>query len=330
MKTFFKVLGAVVLLVVALAAAGVTFLFLKKPAQRPPSAEKIEVTPERLARGKYLVHYAADCVGCHSPHAFDRFGLPVPPGRELSGGITWDASMGFPGRVMAANLTPDVETGLGAWTDGEILRAIREGVDRHGKALFPIMPYEHLRTMSDEDAKAVVVYLRSLKPVRNPEPPKELNPPLNFVEKFVPKPLDGPVTAPDPKDTVAWGRYLTTIGGCHECHTPHGEKGELDESRAFAGGWEMKGPWGRNVTANITPHPTTWVGKATREEFIARFKAFETFDPMSAPKPAPGRNTVMPWLAAGKMTEHDLGAIYDYLKTVKPIENRVNSFPDAK
>ena len=329
MKTFLKVVGVVLLVVVALAAIGVSYLVLKRPAQRPPSAEKIEPTPERLARGRYLVHHAADCVGCHSPRSLE-FGLPLVPGMEASGGFAWDEKIGFPGRVVAANLTPDLETGLGRWTDGEILRAMREGVNREGKALFPIMPYGHLREMSDEDAKAVVAYLRSLKPVRNAVPAKELKPPLNFVEKFMPKPLDGPVPPVDPKNTVAWGKYLTTIGGCHECHTPHGEKGELDESRAFAGGWEMKGPWGRNVTANITPHPATWVGRASRDEFIARFKAFENFDPLTAPKPGPGRNTVMPWLAAAGMTAEDLGAIYDYLKTVPPVENRVNSFPDAK
>lgn len=330
MKTAFKVVGILLLVIVALAAAGVAFLFLKKPAQRPASAEKIEATPERLARGEYLVHHAADCAGCHSEHILDQFGLPIPPGRALVGGLVWDQSMGFPGVVAAANLTPDPETGLGNWSDGEILRAMREGVNKDGKPLFPIMPYPHLRVMSDEDAKSVVVYLRSIAPVKKAEPAKQLSFPLNFVEKFVPKPLEGPVAAPDPGNTVAYGEYLTRIGGCYECHTPHGEKGELDETRAFAGGWEMKGPWGRNITANITPHPTTWLGKATREEFIARFKAFENFDPATAPKPAPGRNTVMPWLPASGLTEADLGAIYDYLKTVPPVENRVNTFPDAK
>ncbi len=329
MKKLLKVLGAVVLAVVVLAAIAVSYLSLRKPAQRPASAEKIEVTPERLARGAYLVHHAADCVGCHSEHSFE-WGLPLVPGREAAGGFTWDEKIGFPGVVIARNLTPDPETGLGNWTDGEILRAMREGVDRNGNALFPIMPYGHLREMGDEDAKAVVAYLRSMKPVRNAIPPRKLNFPLNFIVKFMPKPLEGPVSAPDPSDTVATGRYLTTIGGCHECHTPHGEKGELDETRAFAGGWEMKGPWGRNVTANITPHPTTYIGRASREEFIARFKAFEHFDPKAAPPPAPGRNTVMPWLAASGLTEHDLGAIYDFLKTVPPIENQVNTFPDAK
>jgi hypothetical protein len=75
-----------------------------------------------------------------------QYGLPFKPGREGVGGFIWDKKIGFPGTLAAANLTPDPETGLGKWTDGEILRAMREGVDREGKALFPIMPYGHFRT----------------------------------------------------------------------------------------------------------------------------------------------------------------------------------------
>jgi hypothetical protein len=232
--------------------------------------------------------------------------------------------------VAAQNITPDPETGLGKWTDGEILRAIREGVDRNGDALFPMMPYMHLRTMCDEDAKSVVVYLRALKPVRNQVAGKHIDFPVNLFIKFAPKPLDGPVSAPDPNNSVAYGKYLTTIGGCYECHTPHDDKNGLIADKPFAGGWEMRGPWGRVVTANLTPHPDTYIGQATKEAFIGRFRAFASFDPKAAPTTPPGRNTVMPWLAFAQMTDHDLGAIYDYLKTVKPIENKVKTFPDAR
>lgn len=329
MKTFFKVVGVVVLVILALAAIGVAYAMLKKPAQRPASAEKIELTPERVARGKYLVHHVSDCVGCHSEHTL-AFALPIKPGREGVGGFVWDAKIGFPGTLAASNITPDPETGLGNWTDGEILRAIREGVNREGKALFPIMPYTHLREMSDDDAKAIVAYLRTMKPVRYEEPPKQLGVPLNIIEKFMPKPVDGPVAAPSPSDSAAYGKYLSRIGGCYECHTPKDDKDQLIASMAFAGGWEMKGPWGRNITSNLTPHPTTYMGQASREEFIGRFKSFAHLDASNAPAAQPGRNTVMPWLAFAGMTEQDLGALYDYLKTVPPIENRINAFPDAK
>ncbi|HEX8172550.1 MAG TPA: c-type cytochrome [Thermoanaerobaculia bacterium] len=328
MKTFLKVTGVTLLAVVALAAIGVSWLALRKPAQRPAAAETIERTPERVARGEYLVHHVTDCVGCHSEHTL-AYALPIKPGSEGARGFVWDQKFGFPGVVAAANITPDPETGLGAWTDGEILRAIREGVDRHGKALFPIMPYTGYHQLADEDAKAIVAYLRTMKPIRYQRPPKQLDVPLNFVEKFIPKPVEAPVVAPDPNDSVAYGKYLTVIGGCYECHTPHDKKGPI-ESQSFSGGEEFKGPWGRNLTSNLTPHPNTFVGRATKDEWIGRFRAFANVTADNAPTPQPGRNTVMPWIAFAGMTDHDLGAIYDYLKTVKPIDKRVNAFPDAR
>ena len=329
MKTFFKVAGIVLLVVVALAAIGVSYLVLRKPAQKPPTAEKIEPTPERLARGKYLVNNVTICFDCHAERTM-AYGLPRKPGSEGVRGFVWDQKVGFPGVLAASNITPDAETGLGKWTDGEILRAIREGVDREGKALFPIMPYGHFRSLSDEDAKAIVTYLRTLAPQRYEPPVKALNMPLPLVEKFSPKPVQEPIVAPSPSDTLAYGKYLTTIASCAECHTPKDDKGNKIAGKDFAGGWEMHTPQFRVVTANITPHPSNWMGKATKEEFIGRFKAFATMNAANAPPAAPGRNTLMPWLTYSGMTDQDLGAIYTYLKTLPPIENKVNPFPDAK
>ncbi|HVG25309.1 MAG TPA: c-type cytochrome [Thermoanaerobaculia bacterium] len=328
MKTFFKVVGVVVLAIVALAAIGVAYLSLRKPAQRPPTAEKIAPTPERVARGKYLVHNVTICFDCHSERT-SAYALPFKPGREGVGGFVWDRKIGFPGTLAAANLTPDAETGLGKWTDGEILRAMREGVDREGNALFPIMPYSHYRAMSDEDAKSIVAYLRTLQPQRYEEPKKSLDVPLNFIEKFIPKPIAAPVAAPDRHDTLAYGKYLTTIAACGECHTPKDDKGNSVPGKEFAGGFEMHTPEFRVVTANITPHPSTFVGRATKEEFIARFRAFANYTDQTAPQAPKGKNTLMPWIAFSGMTDEDLGAIYAYLKTVPPVEHRVNSFPDA-
>ncbi|HEV7766714.1 MAG TPA: c-type cytochrome [Thermoanaerobaculia bacterium] len=328
MKTLLKVLGFVLLAVFALAATGLTWLAMKKPAQRAAIAEKIEVTPQRIARGKYLVHHVSVCADCHSERTM-AYGLPFKPGRGGVGGMVWNADMGFPGTLAASNLTPDPETGLGKWTDGEILRAMREGVNREGKALFPIMPYTHLRSLSDEDARSIVVYLRTLKPIRYEKPVKSLNMPLNFVEKFVPKPVDGPIATPHRSDHLAYGKYLTTIALCSECHTPRDDKDQPVAGRDFSGGWEMRTPHFRVVTANITPHPSTFVGRATKEEFIGRFHAFANFTAANAPPAPKGRNTLMPWISYSQMTDEDLGAIYDYLKTLPPVENNVNPFPDA-
>jgi mono/diheme cytochrome c family protein len=330
MKAFLKVVLGIALLAFVLLGGGVSWLALRKPAQQPAFAERVDATPQRVARGKYLVHHVADCVGCHSDHHLDRFGFPVKAGTIGQGGFPFTKELGMPGIVCAQNITPDRETGIGAWTDGEIMRAFREGVDRNGDALFPMMPYTYYHDMSDEDARSVVAYLRTLAPVKHSVPKKQIDFPVNLFVKFAPKPVTEPkVTPDDAKDHHAYGKYLVTIGGCIECHTQHDDKGQLVGAQ-LAGGWELRGPWGRVRTANLTPHPETYVGRATKTEFIGRFRAFAGFDGAIAPKAAPGSNTVMPWLAFAGMTDQDLGAIYDYLHSVPSVKNAVVTFPDRK
>src|ERR1051325_6974170 len=129
-------IAAAVLLLLTGGAVG--FLALRPPKQRPPSTEKIPLDAARIERGRYLVLHVTDCLGCHSDHHFDRFGMPIKAGTEGQGGFAFDEKLGVPGVVCAQNITSDPESGLGRWTDGEVLRAIREGVDRNGKALFPM------------------------------------------------------------------------------------------------------------------------------------------------------------------------------------------------
>jgi mono/diheme cytochrome c family protein len=321
---------------VTLAGIAVGALAMKRPAQRPPSAETIERTPERLARGKYLVEHVSHCLGCHSGLDFNRFGLPPKKGEIGQGGMPFDEKFGVPGLVSAQNITPDPDYGIGQWTDGEVLRAFREGVDRNGDALFPMMPYSYYHAMSDEDARSVVVFLRSLAPVHHQVPQKRIGFPVNLLVKSVPQPLDAPVETPsDEKDHLAYGKYLVTIASCRECHTPHDEHGQLFVGREFSGGWKMalKGPDGRImhvVPPNITPHPSAYFGTATKEMWIGRVRAFAGMEGDQAPVAPAGRNTVMAWAAFSGMTDQDLGAIYDYLQTVPPIENHVDSFPDAE
>ncbi len=327
---FLKVVGWVLVAVAIAVGAGVAWIVLSKPAMRPPSSEKVEATPERLARGRYLAVHVADCLGCHSDFHYDRFAIPVKAGTEGQGGFPFDAKLGVPGLVQAQNITPDKENGLGDWTDGEIMRAMREGVDRNGKALFPMMPYEFFHDMSDEDARSVVVYLRTLEPIQKKVAPRRLDFPVNLLVRLSPQPLAGPVSMPDRKDTVGYGKYLVTVGGCKECHTPHDDKGQRIAGMDFSGGWAMPGPWGLVVTANITPDPDNYMGQASREEFVGRFKSFESLDGEDAPVATPGKNTLMAWPRYAGMTREDLAAIYDYLKTVKPIKKKVNPFPNAK
>jgi mono/diheme cytochrome c family protein len=335
-KKVLKIVAAVALAVPALAALAVGALALKRPAQRPASSETIERTPARLARGTYLVEHVSHCVKCHSGADADRFGQPPKAGQIGQGGMVFDEKVGVPGVVAAQNITPDPDYGIGRWTDGEVLRAFREGVDRNGDALFPMMPYSYYHAMSDEDARSVVVYLRSLAPVHHEVPKKRINFPVNLLIKSVPQPLDAPVHAPsDEQDHLGYGKYLVTIAGCRECHTPHDAHGQLVPGRDFAGGWPMAIRTGdgrvlRVVPPNITPHPTAFFGTATKEEWIGRVRAFAGMDRENAPMVAPGRNTHMAWAAYAGMTDPDLGAIYDYLKTVPPVENHVDPFPDAE
>ncbi|MFA6957144.1 MAG: c-type cytochrome [Thermoanaerobaculia bacterium] len=326
LKVFLLVILGVALVAVAGAAI---FLGIKQPSMRPAAEMRVEATPELLERGRYLAQNVSDCLGCHSEQDPTKFGMPVKPGTEGAGGTVFTKAEGVPGSVAARNITPDAATGIGNWSDGEIVRAIREGVRHDGTPLFPMMPYPDYKSMSDDDVKALVAYLRTLPARQHSVPERKLDFPVNMLVKFMPHPVDGIIPAPPAGDSVRRGAYLVLIGNCKNCHTPRDGKGRPIAAEAFSGGWEMVGPWGRVVTANLTPHPSNFMGQATREQFIARFKAFEGTTWDSALPATPGRNTVMPWLGLSGMTEDDLGAIYDYLKTLPPVDKRVVTFPDA-
>jgi mono/diheme cytochrome c family protein len=327
MKRLFRLALAVILPILVLAAAGLAWLG-RPPARRDPPDVKVERTAERVERGRYLVTHVAACLSCHSQVHADRFSMPVKFGTEGAGSEV-DPELG----LAAPNLTPDFRTGIGEWTDGEVLRALREGVSRDGHGLFPMMPYPYYRDMSDDDAFAIVAALRSLPPIQRETPKRKLRVPLNFVAKRVPKPLDGPVAGPAPgADPVERGRYLTSIAGCVECHTPRkGGSGAPDRSRDFQGGWELKGPWGHVVTPNITPHPSSFMGVADVNTFVRRFKLLGLGGPeVLPPATRPGFNSPMPWFAYSGMTVEDLTAIYAYLKSLPPADVHHVTFPDAE
>ena len=318
-------LGILVVLVLVIGGAA-AFLSMKSPAQRPAPDLKVEATPERLERGRYLVENVSSCVHCHSQVDMTKWGAPIKADAKGAGGQCWKPENGFTGTLCAGNITQHPEHGLGKWTDGEILRAIREGVDKEGQALFPLMPYGNYRNMSDEDGAAMVAYLRSLPAVAGQYPERKLNFPLPIVVKFQPKPITGAVTAPDKNDKVAYGRYLVTLAGCETCHTPVDARHQPLPGKAFSGGQRFQlQPGSAVVSSNLTPHETG-LGNRTRENFIAMFKAYASPESHNVDA-APGKNTVMPWLGMSGMTEDDLGAIYDYLKTVTPVENKVEKFP---
>jgi mono/diheme cytochrome c family protein len=222
----------------------------------------------------------------------------------------------LPGAVIAPNLTPDQETGAGTWTDDQFARAIREGIGHDGRTLFPLMPYGHFRTMSDEDLASIVVYLRSLPPVRNPLPKTEIIFPVKYLIRAAPEPVNDPVPPPDLSTPAKRGEYLTRMASCVTCHTPQ-ERGQSNMKLLFAGGFTFNvGPLPSVTSANITPDPS---GIAYYDEnlFLQAMR--------SGKVRARELSAVMPWIGYKNMTDEDLKAIFAYLRTVKPVPHRVDN-----
>jgi hypothetical protein len=147
--------------IAVLIGGAIAFHYVLGPAQAPASAAKVALTPERIARGKYPFENVADCGDFHSERDFTRVGGPMVPGRQGSGTVLSSFFIGLPGLLVAPNITPDVETGLGTWTDGEKIRAIRDGVDKDGNALVPGMPYPSYRSRNRREACR-----RRIEPIR--------------------------------------------------------------------------------------------------------------------------------------------------------------------
>lgn len=303
----------------------ISYVKIFLPNVGPAPDLSIEITDERVEHGRYLANHVMLCMDCHAVRDFSLFGGPPNPESLGAGGELFSREMGLPGAFVTPNLTP---AALGDWTDGEIFRAIVSGVSKDGTALFPLMPYPHYSQLDEEDIYAVIAYLRTLEPAENNHPPRELDFPVSLLVNTMPiKP--NLQAKPDRDDLVNYGRYLITAAACTDCHTRM-ERGQF-VGEPYAGGNVYPLPDGSTVTAaNITPHETG-IGNWNREQFIARFKAFskETYTPR---KVEPGQfQTVMPWPMYAEMDEHDLGAIYEYLQTIEPVENQVTLFsPPAR
>jgi mono/diheme cytochrome c family protein len=316
MKKLAKVLGIIALGLVVLASGTLGFLYLRKPAMRPAADIKIQVTPERLARGKYVFNLA-DCDGCHTPRDFSRFDGPAIEGRRGAGNV-FPPAMGLPGVVAPPNITPDVQTGIGSWTDGEKIRAIREGVDRDGRALFPMMPYQNFRHMSDEDVYSLVAYLDSLPAVRSAIPKTKLNLPVSLLIKGKPQPVLKAVPPPDSSTQVKYGEYLVTMAGCMDCHTP-----------TLGGGEKFTvAPGVAVVSANISPDPHTGTGSWKDNDFVNRFYQYREYVEKGSPQVGPESFTLMPWLNLCHLPEDDLKAIYAFIRTRQPIYKAVDTHPN--
>jgi mono/diheme cytochrome c family protein len=325
MKTLLKIVGGLVVLLLVVAGCGVGYLMLAYPKVPPPTAFKIEPTPERLARGEYLANHMSGCITCHSQRDFTKFSGPSVAGTIGAGGQKFD--LGPAGVIYSRNITP---AGIGDWSDGELLRAVTQGVSKDGTPLFPLMPYPHFGRMAEEDVHAVLAYIRSLAAIESAEPPaRRLSFPLNLIVRTIPGP-NTYGTRPSPDDKVAYGKYVTEAALCTECHTPIDDRGTPLPGMMFAGGTELIETGYRVRAANITPDANTGIGSWTEQQFIDKFKAFETATNVTLAEHERAQNTPMPMSAYAGMTREDLSAIYAYLRTLKPVTNRVEKFPDAK
>lgn len=303
-------LGIVVLGMIGLFSSGLWRVFAG-PKARAITNRTFEKTPARLERGKYLVENVIGCFFCHSERDWKAEGAPPIEARKGAGTVF----AGGPGKLFAPNITPDKETGVGNWTDDELARAIREGVSRDGHALFPIMPYMNYRKLPEEDLAAVVVYLRSIPPVKNAVEKTKLSFPLNFLVNMMPQPLEGPVSEPDLSSPVKRGEHLVTLNSCNDCHTPM-DKGQPLSGMLLAGGFTLNEPSGETTSANITPDASG----------ISYYDETLFLEVMRTGKvKARQLNPTMPWVGYGKMTDEDLKAIFAYLKSVPAVSHKVDN-----
>ena len=259
-------------------------------------------------RGAYLVRSIAGCGNCHTPK--DANGKAIA-GQELSGGVAFN----IPelGRPVSSNVTPDPETGIGKWTEAQIVTALRDGKRPDGTLIGPPMPFEFYRRLSDADAAAIAAYVKSVKPIRHvveksqykiPLPPA-YGPPVGHVE------------APPRSDTVAYGGYLAgPVGHCMECHTPFAGPGRLDLTKLGAGGREFEvfgPPGGTVVSRNITPDPDHGIGKWSDADIK---RAITTGIRPDGTKLI--RLMAFDWYA--NIAPPDLDAIVAYLRSLKPVK----------
>jgi len=258
-----------------------------------------------LERGAYLMKGIVACGNCHTAK-----GGPMAK-HELAGGFNMKEG---PIDAMTPNLTPDKETGIGNWSDAQLMVAIREGKRPDGSLIGPPMPYDLYRGLSDKDTRAIIAYLRNLKPVRNAT--------RKSIYKMPLPPAYGPPVGSIPDvprtDKVKYGEYLAgPLGHCMECHTPMTKPPMRDYKNMMgAGGFVFHGPWGESVAANITPDNETGIGKWTDVQIKKAITDGARPDGTKLRPP-------MAFAYYKNISDHDLNAIVAYLRSLKPIKNEV-------
>jgi mono/diheme cytochrome c family protein len=259
-----------------------------------------------ISRGRHLVYSAAHCADCHAKGNSDSIlalGQEVP----LTGGYEFKLPIAH---IYTRNITPDKETGIGRYTDAEIARALRYGVRPDGTAMFDFMPFHNV---SDEDLTAIISFLRAQKPVNNKVPDHSFSVIGKVVKAFLIKPVGptGEVPASVKPDTsIAYGKYLSmNVANCSGCHTKRDMMTGAYTGEFFAGGLEIDGL----ITPNLTPHPTGRIYGWSKQQFIDRIRQGKLI-----------KQSPMPWTSFKRMTNDELTAIYNYLKSLKPVATEIS------
>lgn len=288
------------------------------PAAAPPAAptpaaalatEMIRDSDDPLEHGRYLVETIAGCGNCHTPRLPD--GTP-DVSKNLAGAFVIEEPV-F--RAYAQNITPDMETGIGSWTEEQIIDAIRNARRPDGTFMGPPMSFGWYKNLSDTDVRAIARYLKSVPPVRNEVPRSTYSIPNGPPENNIYGPIVTSVPDVDKTDIVKYGEYLAgPVGHCMDCHTTY-VNGQIDMTQLGRGGNVYARPfiydWAA-VSANITSHPEAGLGSWTDEEIKRAITEGVSRD---------GRQLLpfMPYWLYKKMEPRDLDAIVAYLRTIPPL-----------
>lgn len=251
---------------------------------------------EKIARGQYIFSIDGGC-GCHNPEAQPR----------NAGGTKRENANVI---VFTPNITPDPKTGIGAWSDKQVMDAFRFGKRPDGQQLSMGHPYYYFSGMADEDAEALVAFLRSVPPQERSYPPREIKKP--------PAPIDfPPPPAKAPASGLERGRYLVQhVGKCNYCHGAPRED-VPDMSKYLAGRMD-----GARVVPNLTPDPEAGIGKWSADDIVNFLRSGVRPDGSNA------GSLMANLLRDGlkNITPEDARAVALYLKSVPPNPNR----PGAK
>ncbi|MCY7350818.1 MAG: cytochrome c [Cytophagaceae bacterium] len=305
-------IGAILLVVLGVLG----YIKFALPDVGPPPDLKVDATQARLERGEHLAMYGMGCLHCHSSH--DKMAFMHPANGPLGAG-----QADFIPGVATPNLTP---TGIGDWSDGELFRAITTGVSKDGRALHPVMPYDNFGQADPEDIYAVIAYLRTLKSAGQVQAKPSFDFPFYFIVNTMPEKRT-PGKRPDSSDTLAYGQYLVMSASCAHCHVQRDDKGAPIPGTEFTGGMAFEQPNGTVCyTANLTPCPETGLGKWTKADFIKRFKSYADYEGKHLPLKNGEFNTEMPWVGFSHLSEEDLGAMYTYLHSLKPVKHSVEKY----